>query len=290
MRKYFLLLNIITLGLFNHASFSQDVNMLKNAPFIFKGTVVSFKAFKAKNDNTLYASYIVNITAIYKGENELKIGTVEMITEAPHGINKWGIMDDGGLVMGNDEVDFAPEDHSDHSKLYTLEFRGGETGIFFCNKNKVFSSHVKSDNIERNTSYVLGFTYVKTDNVAILEPICNTSDCFFYYYNGVRRIENSNRTEGFLRIKGFGKGFNSEEELMEYLKKESIISQNDNNKDTEIIEKTPLKQTQAQKAEADSIKQVQNKLLYEQRKKNNEQYMEQRMKIKEAQQKKKDKK
>ena len=137
---------------------------------------------------------------------------------------------------------------------------------------------------------MLGFTYVKTDNVAILEPICNTSDCFFYYYNGVRRIENSNRTEGFLRIKGFGKGFNSEEELMEYLKKESIISQNDNNKDTEIIEKTPLKQTQAQKAEADSIKQVQNKLLYEQRKKNNEQYMEQRMKIKEAQQKKKDKK
>lgn len=162
MKKYLFLITVITFGLFNNASFSQDLSILKNFPFIFKGTIVSFKVFKTKNDNTLFAYYIINITTIYKGENKLKLGTVEMITEAPHGVNKWSITDGGSLVMVNDDIDFSPEDHSDHSRLYTIEFHGGETGIFCCNKNKIFSSHVKSENIEKNTFYMLGFTYEKT--------------------------------------------------------------------------------------------------------------------------------
>jgi hypothetical protein len=273
MRKY--------LGLLNHASFSQDLNMLKNTPFIFKGTVTTLKAFKIKDDKTLYASYIINITAIYKGENELKLGTIEMIMKAP---SLWRIaigVDGSESLTFYDDADAYYEENK-----YPMNLSDGMTCVFFCNKNTIFSSHVKSDDIKiitTSNSYVGKITDVKFDNTVILEPICNTMNCLFYYYNGVRRIENSNRTEGFLRIKGFGKEFNSEEELMEYLKNENIISQNDNNKNTEKTEEPPLKQTQAQKAEADSLKQVQNKLLYEKRKKNYDQYMEQNMKIMNAQ-------
>ena len=218
MKKYMLLFSILTLGLFNHALFSQDLNMLKNAPFIFKGKVVTYRAFRSNirseyTNNTLYASYIIDITAIYKGENELTLGTVEIITKAP---DTWALTEDGSTLLTGSDDSYYPNGHK-----YPLEFGGGETGVFFCNKNNVFSSHIKC-----NMPYGWG-TYVtadvKTDNAVILEPICNTSDCFFYYYNEMKII-NKNRAVEVPKIDGFGKKFNSEDELMEYLKNENIIS------------------------------------------------------------------
>ena len=222
-----LLFSILTLGLFNHASFSQDLNLsidsLKTTPFIFKGKVVTYRAFRSNirskyTNNTLYASYIIDITAIYKGENELKLGNVEMIMKAPP---SWGIaMIEGdssseSLTLGGD-----PDAYYEENK-YPMNLSDGMTCVFFCNKNNVFSSHIKC-----NMPYGWGTyatTDVKTDNAVILEPICNTSDCFFYYYNEMKII-NKNRAVEVPKIDGFGKKFNSEDELMEYLKKENIIS------------------------------------------------------------------
>ena len=223
-----MLFSILILGLFNHASFSQDLNMLKNTPFIFKGKVVTYRAFRSNirseyTNNTLYASYIIDITAIYKGDNELKLGTVQMIMKAPP---SWGIaMIEGdssseSLTLGGD-----PDAYYEENK-WPIGFGGGETCVFFCNKNKVFSSHGKSDNIKiitNSNSYVGKITDVKFDNTVILEPICNTMNCLFYYYNEMKIID-KNRAVEVPKIDGFGKKFNSEDELMEYLKNENIIS------------------------------------------------------------------
>ena len=218
MKKHLFLFTVITLWLFVQSSFSQDLNMLKNAPFIFKGKVVTYRAFRSNirseyTNNTLYASYIIDITAIYKGENELTLGTVEIITKAP---DTWALTEDGSTLLTGSDDSYYPNGHK-----YPLEFGGGETGVFFCNKNNVFSSHIKC-----NMPYGWGTyatTDVKTDNAVILEPICKTMNCLFYYYNEHKFI-NENRTIEVTKIDGFGKKFDSEEELMEYLKKESIIS------------------------------------------------------------------
>ena len=223
MKKHLFLFTVITLWLFVQSSFSQDLNMLKNAPFIFKGKVTTVRAFRSKDDNSLYASYIIDITAIYKGENELKLGNVEMIMKAPP---SWGIaMIEGdssseSLTLGGD-----PDAYYEENK-WPIGFGGGETCVFFCNKNKVFSSHGKSDNIKiitNSNSYVGKITDVKFDNTVILEPICNTMNCLFYYYNEMKIID-KNRAVEVPKIDGFGKKFDSEDELMEYLKKENIIS------------------------------------------------------------------
>jgi len=193
-----LLFSILILGLFNHASFSQDLNMLKNTPFIFKGKVIIFKAFKIENDTTLYASYTIQIQEIYKDEiPDLKYsGLIELITQAP---NTWCLTKDGFFVV------FPNRKYYYDDKLL-FDFSKGGIGIFFC-KKKDFTPTVK------------------TDNAITLEPVCNTSDCFLYYYSEPYYKNINNKVIGPFRIKGLGKEFNNKDELLEYLKKANIISQ-----------------------------------------------------------------
>ena len=80
--------------------------------------------------------------------------------------------------------------------------------------------------------------------------------------------------------------FKSKEEIYQFIEKYGNVTI------IRDVEKTneqpqPVKLTPPQQKEADSIKQAQNKLLYEQRKKNSDAYMEQRMKIMNEQEQKK---
>jgi len=143
----------------------------------------------------------------------------------------------------------------------TTPMRPGTKAIFFCNKSTYKPSPMITDNEIRV--------------VPLMEEI-NFSIRDYFKPGG--NFEKEGR--GF---KAFGKIFSSKNEFYQFLSKYRNISIP---KDTVKIEEPPLKQTQAQKAEADSIKQVQNKLLYEERKKNYQQY-EQNLKLKNKQQKKK---
>ncbi len=215
MKKYLFLITIITLGLFVQSSFSQDLNSLKNAPFIFKGRELAEIPFKTENGIWMIA-YPIEINSIYKGDG-LKLDTIILIAESP----KQFVFTESENCVLNLDATLTPEEE----KKFRLGY--GCTYLFFCNPYK---SNLKN----LPPKIQLWNRIIQTKNSIILEPICNTRNCLFYYYNGVRRIDNSNRTEGFLKIKGFEKEFNSEEELMDYLKKESIISQNENNKKKDV--------------------------------------------------------
>jgi len=147
--------------------------ILKDAAYVFKGTVISYKAFRKENDKKLYASYIIKVETIYKGENKLKKGTIELIYDAPYTwtlSEEWGLMKDKNTHESND----AP-----------FELTNGTSGLFVCdNKNSPSSSAIL------------------TSNDFVLTPVCGNYNCFFRYLDGAKN-----------RIKGFNKNFNSWEEL-----------------------------------------------------------------------------
>jgi len=269
MKKYALFLSIITLWLFNHASFSQDLNSLKDAPFIFKGKVVQYTPFK--NDQNIWMlAYAIEIKSIYKGE-DLKLDTVILIAESVLG---WSQTEDGPIP------DIVSEYTLEEKNKFSFGLGSGTNRLFFCNQYKNNLKNIPEIPVFNNRIFQI------SNKSIILEPICKTRDCYFSYYPDKKIV--NNRAVDFLKIKGFGKEFNSEGEFMEYLKKENIISHIEINKkeDAEKIKEQSLKNTPTQTE--DSIKRVQNKLLFEEkRKKNYEQYLEQRKKRKDAQQKEK---
>jgi len=236
MKKHLFLMTVITFGLFHQLSFSQDLSMLKNAPFIFKGRVVQSTPFKNENDIWMLA-YSIEIKSIYKGD-DLKLDTILLVAESVLG---WSQTEDGPIP--NISSGYTSEEKNKFALGY------GSTYLLFCNQYKGNLKYLP------NKIQIWNKIIQINNKSVILEPICKTRDCFFYYYNGVRRIENSNRTEGFLKIKGLGKEFNSEEEFMEYLKKEGIISSD------KIIKKKDVNYLEQNN---------QNKLLYAKRVKNYE--------------------
>jgi hypothetical protein len=107
MKKHFLLLSLITLGLFSQSLFSQATIMnmdtlksrIENIPYIFKGEIIDIQYYLGdENGNklegtyyllngelgVLYSSAKVQICQILKGENKLKPGTIEIITSSPY--------------------------------------------------------------------------------------------------------------------------------------------------------------------------------------------------------------
>jgi len=205
MKKYVLFLSMITFGLFNHASFSQDLSSLKNASFIFKGRVVQYTPFKNENNIWLIA-YSIEIKSIYKGD-ELKLDTVILIAES---------------VLGWTESEYGPIPSistgytSEQKYKFSFEMGPGNICLFFCNQYKGNLKYLPNE-------VQIWNRIIQINNKSIiLEPICKTRDCYFGYYPDKKII--NNRAVDFLKIKGLEKEFSSEEEFMEYLKKESIIS------------------------------------------------------------------
>ena len=183
---FFLLFLASTLSVFSQENNKQYEKLLTDAPFIFKGTVKSYKAFRKGNDKKLYASYIINIETIYKGINKLKLGTVELIYDAP---DTWELSDEWGLIKNREFSLYATDDDRENA-VGLFELTNGTSGIFVCNK-------LNDDGFSSSN--------VKTDNTIVLTPSCSASNCFFSYVSSAKHKDG----EFFPRkyIKGFGKYF-----------------------------------------------------------------------------------
>ena len=200
-----LFFGVLTLILFNYASFSQEnsINSLKTAPFIFYGTVVSETPFKSKND--FYISYIIKITTIYKGENKINIGTVNLIIKSPFA---WNITEDGYIIYDKEESIYASSEDEENA-IHPLTLGVGISGIYAC----------QSLTIDIDSTPA-----IQTDNKIIIEPICNTSDCYFKKIEKTTYNKENNEFIENVFIKGFGNKFDSWEDLLNNLKKEGVIS------------------------------------------------------------------
>ena len=208
MKKYIMLFSILCLGLFNHASFSQDLNILKNASYIFKGRVVQYTPFKNENDIWMLA-YSIEIKSIYKGD-DLKLDTITLIAESVNGWNQ-----SGDYFIPNISSDYTPEEKN----KFSFGMGPGNICVFFCNQYKGSLKYLPNE-------VQIWNRIIQINNKSIiLEPICKTRNCYFgifpdlYYYK-----DENNKVIGPIKVRGCGKDFKSEEEFMEYLKNENIIS------------------------------------------------------------------
>ncbi len=221
MKKHLFLITVITFVLFNHALFSQDLNMLKNASFIFKGRVLGKLPFK--NENCVWMeAYQIEVKSIYKGDG-LKLDTINLIAESVLGWSEGGIE--------NWVSEYTPEEKNKFALGY------GSTYLFFCNQ---YDGYLP-DNIQ-----IWDTIFQLKNKSIVLEPVCKTRNCRFPYYINKQSIT---------IIKNFGKEYTTEEELINYLKKEGIISSDKNIKKKDV---NYLEQDNA------------NKLLYAKRIKNYE--------------------
>ena len=217
--------------------------IIKESPYIFEGTVIKTEGFIGK-DKDFYTSNTIQITEILRGNNDLKLGTIEVIT---HGGN----------------ATYEDPNHTGTTRVWIpcqdcqeLHLTQGELRImFFCVPAE--------DNLK-----VLN---IKIDNTITLK----TKEWYIGYAIAIPQTDGS--------ISWMNLSFKNKRELYDFLSKYDNIT---------IPKEEPIEKksedVKPTKAESDSIQQVQNKNLYEQRKKNYEQYMESKMKVIDAKQKKAD--
>ncbi len=250
MKKYLLLFAIITLGLAVQSLFSQDVNMLKNASFIFKGRVISYTPFKNDNDIWMMA-YCIEVKSIYKGEN-LK-DTIILIAESVGG---WSEQEDGSFIP-NIQSGYTPAEKN------KFALGSGTIGLFFCNQYKGSLNNLPTKIQIWNKIFSIN------NNSIILEPICNTRNCFFGYGNVVKEVDN--KLIEYEYIKGFGKEFMRSGKINGRLvwdEETSVWEKLDNY--LKEIGLTPQKDTIKKKDVNFLDKEKENELLYAKRTKNYE--------------------
>lgn len=204
----------------------------------------------------------------------------------------------------------------------TIDYSGEESGLVYYFSTIQITKVIRSDKLKKGTIVVLDptaqSTIVYNRNYGRLEmPISDVGQGISIYNTGIYFCDFSTSTPrkqsypsymvsndnssvvkftntniaidltsyeflfGSKKIK-----FKSKEEIYQFIEKYGNVTIARDTEKTE--EPSQLKQTPEQKIEADSIKQAQNKILYEQKKKNYDQYMEQRMKMMDEKQKKTD--
>ena len=117
--------------------------VVKNCPFIFEGEVISVKPFYSETlfhgkNNSPYSSNIIKINKIFRGNPQLKEGTVEIIT---YSFDKREPIMMEGKIVGYD-------------RNPNLSFAVGSKGIFFCfmldgNNPTLSPTNSTTDNIIR---------------------------------------------------------------------------------------------------------------------------------------------
>ena len=231
---------------------SQELTLqqrsIKNASFIFEGLVINQEDYLNKKGSMLTNS-LIQITKIFKGSGKMKLGSINVITEQ------------GGRV-GN----------------YIQDIQDGPTGIY------------------------PGITYIiigNSSDTSILPKKSFATDNSFsvskYDLIILNDLKNRKRFPPGTPAARWSWGntaFKTVDELYTYLKEKASLTLQEQVKQPLVLKEeqssipTPTLTPDQLKA-ADSIKQEQKKLLYEQRKKNYDVYMEQQIKMRNEQQKKK---
>jgi len=178
---------------------------LKSAPFIFKGTVISYKAFRKDNDEKLYLLYLIEIDAIYKGAETLKIGTVELLSAAPTG---YQLMEDGNILKLDQHRYFATKYDEQEAEL-PFELMVGSSGVFIG--NKIVDEGIQTSNISENN--------------IILTPICETNKCYFSFLERNLYDKETDKVIGKFYVSGFGQKFKTLNDFNLYFEEINLTSQ-----------------------------------------------------------------
>ncbi len=286
MKKYFLLLCLTTLGLFNQSLFSQtsSVNIdtlksrIENTPYIFKGEIIDIQYYLGdENGNKLegtyylpngklgilYSSAKVQICQILKGEDKLKPGTIEIITSSPNLVQPYLYpTEKGDTLIGRLKGNFCTG--CENPIFLDNKF----SAIFFC-QDALYKGKSKFQFENENGVYFssLLFTRINTNWIGYnLSP-----EEYNDYYK--KEISNNNSSKENISYSGLnGTIFYSPAQLYDYYKQFDGININafDHCKKTYFLPEN--------KDSIDQIK-IQNQIRYEQNLKNYNKNMEQMIKL-----------
>jgi hypothetical protein len=134
------------------------INIIKETPFIFEGTVIKTVGFIGK-DKDFYTSNIVQITKILRGHNNLKLGTIEVIT---HG---------GDATYEDPTHPGAIRIWMPCQDCHELYLTKGQSLIFFCitAENNLTVLNINTDNniTLRTKEWYIGYAIDVTQDASI---------------------------------------------------------------------------------------------------------------------------
>lgn len=194
MKNIITFLTVFIVGCFIASGQNSDTinyeQLIKKAPYVFIGRVLSIHGFRSKEDQQAYASYIIEIEKIYKADKKLELGKVELIYKIPP---NWSLTN--GMLL---------TDRNYLTENIPFQLGRGSVGIFACNQLL---------NLESTTKEV--------DNEIKLTPICGFMDCLITFrFDGKKGLkgfsktfENLDETEDYIKSLGFEKNKPSKEKM-----------------------------------------------------------------------------
>ncbi|MBW7869335.1 MAG: hypothetical protein H3C31_13550, partial [Brumimicrobium sp.] len=182
MKKAFIYLFLMAISFGNAIGQTKDSiyyeNLLKQAPYIFRGQVISYEGVEVGENKDLFVVYEIKVVEEYKGK--LKSDTVQLINKAPRTWQMVTVDSTRGIMKGRNS-------HSIWEKE-TFGLNDGTQGIFVC------------ENIENLSSdFKLSLKYLT------VKPLCPTFSCLFLY-----REYGVNQNEELIlvnELRGFSKSF-----------------------------------------------------------------------------------
>ncbi len=158
----------------------QINDILDKAEFIFEGKQIEYKTFKNDSTKKNYTIYKIKISKIFRANDNLKIGTVEIIQEGANcGIDQWG------------NIFFIPQPHG---------YKSTTNGIYFC----IPSGYPNSGTIE----------CLKTEEHGWV----STPDLYAPPTNSIQLQEIGNIDYYTMKGININKEFKTKQEIYEYLK------------------------------------------------------------------------
>jgi hypothetical protein len=158
----------------------KPAQLLNEASFIFKGTVVETTRFKGEGEESFLVSYVINVETIYKGD-ELSLGNITLVAKT-------------GMRWREKDNRIIEQIETGHSVWAVDEFSAGGVGmtsVFVCNK---YHNIIEIPKSKREPS-----------NKFTVEPVFGSPYLLFSYeIDWSQGVNNQGRFE---HVKGFGKTF-----------------------------------------------------------------------------------
>src|SRR5690554_1521318 len=182
MKKIFIYLFLMTISFGNAIGQTKDSiyyeNLLKQAPYIFRGQVITYDGVEVGENKDLFVVYDIKVVEEYKGK--LKSDTIQLINKAPRTWQMVTIDSTRGIMKGEDP-------HSVwENETFGLSY--GAQGIFVC------------ENVEN-----LSGDFESSLKYLTLKPLCPTFSCLFSYGEYGTYIDDE--IVSIRELKGFTKSF-----------------------------------------------------------------------------------
>ncbi|MBW6484165.1 MAG: hypothetical protein K0B10_14035 [Vicingaceae bacterium] len=193
--------SILFTGLYAQQTKSVYDEIIQNSPYIFEGKIISYSPID-KGEGQKYVSYTIEIQHIFREQQNLNKGTIELITPLPQ---FWHIVD---LPDGTKSILINQPEHFELNEIKKIEFSSGMSGIFFCKQLDVYPS----------------LSQAILNNKLSVQNYCEDKTCFLQYTQVSNVDTETKQIKYSTKAEFFNKKFDSKEDVYQFLKQYNNIS------------------------------------------------------------------